>query len=172
MVRWFIDLVDGAVPAQFESAYSISDSVTRLARVVKPSVLNAFAGQCAVGTVTDSKVSLQRVIPFFGNAWKPFFVGSFKLIDNRTVLEGRFTAASSTKIFMSAWFGGVALLTGVLTVGLFSGHTKVPWAPLFGVALFACGIALVYSGRWLSRNDIAWLSNVITRALGRNDAQL
>jgi len=37
---------------------------------------------------------------------------------------------------------------------------------LGGLGMFGAGVALVGFGKWLGRNDVAWLSNVIRTALG------
>jgi hypothetical protein len=166
MIRWFWNLVYGSVPAEFQSSYGLDQSVRRLADATGRSVFSALTRQRAVGTVKASKVSLQRVIPFIGNSFKFFFIGQFQNRDGRTVLVGRFTMHWFVKAFMSIWFGFIALWTLFAIAALPFHISKDNWfAPLFGVGMFAAGIALVWVCRWFSRNDVAWLSNVVSSAL-------
>jgi hypothetical protein len=172
MARWFFHLIYGGVTARFESRYSVRESVSRLAHAVKPSIFMALSEQSAVGTVTEDKVSIQRVIPFIRNAWKPFFIGSFQTAGDRVVLAGQFTCSPLVKIFMSIWFGFLVLWTVIATAAVIGRPPADFWFPLFGIAMFAFGIALVRVGKWLARNDIAWLSRVISNALESSDGQL
>ena len=171
MVRWFLRFLYGAIPVRFESQYPVAEAVSRLAAVVKPSILHSFAGQCPVGTVTERKVRIQRVIPLVGNAWKPFFYGSFSASGSRSVLEGHFRFSTFTRVFMSIWFGGVAFWTVLATVTVLRKSPADFWFPLFGVGMFAIGVAMVRSGMWFARNDRSWLTQIIAQALGTHGAQ-
>lgn len=171
MLRWFFNLLYGAEPAAFESRYSVSESVSRLAKVVKPSLFRALAQESAVGTVTEQRVSIQRVIPLMRNSWKPFFIGSFRSVGTKILLSGHFTYAPSVKIFMSFWFGFLAIWTVLAAGALFAGAADAYWLPLFGVAMFAAGIGMVRIGKWFARNDVAWLSRVISEALDSSETQ-
>ena len=164
MVRWFFSLIYGGVPARFESPYSVRESVARLAEAVKPTIFHALTKQSAVGTVTEEKVSIQRVIPLVRNSWKPFFIGSFKTLQDRTVLAGQFTFSPWAKVFMSVWFGCIAIWIVLATAAVVSHPAADFWFPLFGIALFGVGIVMVLMGKWFARNDIAWLSRVISEA--------
>src|SRR5437016_13971963 len=105
MIGWFLDLIYGSYRAEFESDFDLCESIQRLSAATSRSVFSAWTHQAAVGKVSESRVSLQRVIPFFGNAGKPFFVGEFVVRNGRTILSGRFTLHWSAKVFMSGWFG-------------------------------------------------------------------
>lgn len=172
MVRWFFQFLYGSIPARFGSAYSTAEAMARLSAVVKPSVLSAFAGECAVGTVAEEKVRIQRVIPLVGNAWKPFFYGSFSAAGTGTVLEGTFKFSLFTRVVMSLWFGFIAFWTLLATATVLTKSPSDFWFPLFGVGMFAAGIGMVRAGKWFARNDIAWLTQLITQALGTNGAKL
>jgi hypothetical protein len=171
MARWFFQFLYGSIPVRFQSPYSSREAIARLSAVVKPSVLNSFAGQCAVGTVTEKNVRLQRVIPLVGNAWKPFFYGSFVAAGAGSVLEGTFKFSTFTRVFMSIWFGFVAFWTLLATATVLTKSPSDFWFPLFGVGMFAAGIAMVRAGKWFARNDVAWLTQLIAQALGANGAQ-
>ncbi|QYF94903.1 hypothetical protein KY495_06910 [Massilia sp. PAMC28688] len=171
MVRWFFQFLYGSVPVRFVSQYSIAEAILRLSKVVKPSVLSSFAGQCAVGTVSQSKVRVERVIPFVGNAWKPFFYGTFTAGEAGAVLEGAFKFSAFTRIFMSIWFGFILFWTLLATVAILQNSPADLWFPLAGVGMFAAGVAMVRVGKWFARNDVAWLTQLIAQELGANSYQ-
>lgn len=166
MIHWFSRFLYGSIPVRFVSPYSTAEAIARLSKVVKPSVLSSFSGQCAVGIVSQKKVRIQRAIPFVGNAWKPFFYGTFSTGTNGTVLEGAYRFSVFTRVFMSIWFGFVAFWTVLATVIVIRELPGDFWFPLFGVGMLAVGISMVRVGRWLSRNDVAWLNQVIVQELG------
>jgi hypothetical protein len=67
------------------------------------------------------------------------------------------------KVFMTFWFGMVTLGS----VGLRFGMTStIPAAAVLGpFVMIGGGVAMVAFGKWLARNDVAWLSGVIDGAL-------
>lgn len=171
IVQWFFDLVYGGTAISFRSRLTIAESVSRLSAIVEPSLLGSLTRQCAVGTVKDDRVSIQRAIPFVGNSWKPFFIGSFKQVDGQTVLEGSFTMSPWVKGFMSVWFGFIGVWV-VLAIVATLRNPSANWLfPLFGIVLFCAGAAMVRAGKWFARNDIAWLSRLIEGALEVHAAQ-
>jgi hypothetical protein len=166
VIRWFINLLYGSVPADFESAFDLDQSVRRLASATGRSVFSALFQQRAVGKVSASGVSIQRVIPLVGNSFKPYFVGAFQDSGHRVILSGRFTMHWCGKVFMSVWFGGCVLWTIAAVTGVLLEDLKKWWVPFIGVGMICAGIAMVWVGKWFARNDIAWLSRVIQEALG------
>lgn len=170
MVRWFLHFLYGSISVRFESPYSAPEARTRLSAVVRPTVLSSLVGECAVGTVALTKVRIQRAIPFVGNAWKPFFYGSFSDTETGSVLEGVFKLSGFARILMSVWFGFIAFWTLLATATVFTKSPSQFWFPLFGVGMFAAGIGMVRVGKWFARNDVAWLTRVIVQALGTNGA--
>ncbi len=164
------NILFGRYPKTFESTYDFEESVRILQVATKRSVFSSFLSQNAVGRVSVERVSLQRVIPFVGNSFKPFFVGQFGRRNGKVVLEGHFTMHLFTKIFMSIWFGFV-ILGIVLTTYQVIAEGKGDWQlPFFEVGLFFAGFVLVLIGKWFARNDIAWLSRVISAALKSNQS--
>jgi len=159
------NMLFGSYPKTFESSYDFEESVRLLKAATKRSIFSSFLSQNAVGRVSVERVSLQRVIPFVGNSFKPFFVGRFERKNGRVVLEGHFTLHFFTKIFMAFWFGFVIFWTAFATYQVIA-EGKGDWKlPFFGAGLFLAGSGFVVIGKWFSRNDIAWLSRVITAAL-------
>jgi hypothetical protein len=90
VIRWFIELIYGSTPVEFESSFGLHESVARIHAATVRSVFLSFHKQSAVGRVTEHRVSLQRVIPLVGNSFKPFFVGKFEIKNGHVVLIGRF----------------------------------------------------------------------------------
>jgi hypothetical protein len=162
MPRWLNDLLWGSSPVEFESSFGLHESVERLKTATRRSIFSALARQEAVGTVKESRVSLQRVIPMVGNAFKPFFRGRFIEINGKVMLVGRSTMHPLIKMFTTFWFGA-ASVGAILAV---TQARQVTLATLFaGAGMIAAATALVGFGRWFARNDTAWLSEVIRGAL-------
>ncbi|MEO5670134.1 MAG: hypothetical protein ABIR26_05520, partial [Ramlibacter sp.] len=122
----------GAVPVTFESRHTLSESVERLQAATRRSVLGAITSQEAVGKVSETEVLLQRVIPFVGNSFKPYFVGRFEQRERGVVLVGRFTMHWSVKAFNTIWFGFCLLWTVLATVAVASSNPDKWYFPLFG----------------------------------------
>src|SRR4051812_15954076 len=101
-----LDRIFASKPAEFESAFGVSESVSRLTAATKRSVFSAMGSQAAVGTVREDRVTLQRVIPVVGNSFKPFFIGQFVSRNGRVVLSGTFRMHWFTRVFMTLWFAG------------------------------------------------------------------
>lgn len=165
MIRWLWNALYGEEPATFRSYYGMTESVQRLSAATGKSVFSATSKQTAIGHVSVSRVSLQRVVPMIWNSCKPFYVGRFTNLNGQVVLEGVFTLSNSTKVLMTIWFTFVLLWT-LLTLGLlFKQDPQAWWFPIFGVALFCAGAVLVLVARWFARNDVAWLSRFIQGTL-------
>jgi len=165
MIRWISDVWRGSAPVEFESSYGLSESVERLKAATRRSVFSGLTQQQAVGAVKESHVSLQRVIPMVGNSFKPFYRGRFIERNGKVILAGRFTMHWSVKVFMAVWFGAIGCFTLLTSILMAIDPQKVTLAPLFGLGMIVAGTALVWTGRWFSRIDVAWLSDVIRGAL-------
>lgn len=162
MLAWFRKIWIGSDPCEFESSYSMAESVGRLRAATCRWGLFSVE-EVAAGTVTQSRVCLQRVIPMVGNSFKPWFVGRFQMSGGHVVLRGRFTLHWLVKGFMGLWLSFCALFTvsGVIAA-IRSPQSVMPFA---GLAMLAFGLGLMRLGGWFSRNDPAWLSAVIRNAL-------
>lgn len=141
------------------------ESVERLKGASVRSAFLFVTKESAVGTVSENKVSLQRVLPMFRNSFKPFFIGQFKYKKGRVVLVGRFTMLWFVKAFMTLWLGFCILWTVMATFAVIKQKTPCWWFPLAGIGMFCVGIAFVQGAQWLSRNDVIWLSELITSTL-------
>jgi hypothetical protein len=175
MVKRLFNFLYGNVPVKFPSDFSLMASVERLRRRTKRTVFSALFRQAAVGPVSESRVRLQRVIPFFGNSFKPIFVGRFEHSEGRVVLKGRFTMFLFSKIFMTVWLAFALLLTVFAAATALQAVVqnqaqlqKDPTAllsPLIGVLFCLAGVAIVRGCWWWSRRDMAYLTSVIQTAL-------
>lgn len=172
MLRWIKEVSFGSEPVEFVSAFGLEESVERLKAATRRSVFSALARQEAVGTVKSSLVSLQRAIPMVGNSFKPFFRGRFIEKDGKVVLAGRFTMHWLVKAFLLFWLACVLLFTLGSTVSFIAHPGKAAPSALFGLGMLAFAVALVALGRWFARNDRAWLSDVIQRALAAAPVQV
>ncbi len=163
MFRWVWRLLYESTPVEFSSAFGLEESVERLRTATKRSVFSALSETAAVGKVSEKSVRLQRVIPMVGNSFKPFFLGRFQSGEGKVLLVGRFTMLPIVKVFMTFWFGTVA----VASVGLlFGSNSTLPVPAVFGpFAMVGGGVAMVAFGKWLARNDVVWLSKLIEGAL-------
>ncbi len=173
MIKRIAEYVDRNIPAAFASDFPVAEAVSRLRNATQRSVLAAFGRECAVGTVSQERVRLQRVIPLMGNSFKPIFVGSFVERNGRTMLEGRFTLFRSTKILMTVWFTFVLLWTTlastavIFDVRLLREQPEMLFLPIAGVVLLFLGLGFLRFGWWISRRDVDFLSTVISGALAQ-----
>jgi hypothetical protein len=154
---------------EFQSGFGLAESVDRLKAATRRSVFRAMAREAAVGKVSAQRVVLQRVIPMFGNSFKPFFVGRFVERDGRVFLVGQFRMLWLVRVFMTAWFGMLGLMV-LLSAAATPFSSNDRWFSLLGAAgMGAAGLVLVTFGKWLSRNDPAWISRVIEGALSAEE---
>src|SRR5262245_60834509 len=155
----------GSISARFESDFTLKESVERLSAATHPLAFGSVFEEGAVGEITESRVSLQRVIPAVGNSFKPFFKGSFQLEGDRVVLVGRFTMLLFVKIFAGFFIAFSLFFAALGTVHSAQGDPNGLGMAVVGMAMGAFCIVLVWLSRWFTRNDVQWLSFLITTAL-------
>jgi hypothetical protein len=152
--------------ASFKTPYGIHDAVERLRAVTKPSAFGALTSQAAVGRVSETDVSLQRVIPSVRNPFKPCFVGRFEATASGTRLVGRFTMPWVIKVLVTGWSSFCFFWTAAASwFVIASGNGERWYFPLVGVCMLVAGGLVVKVGTWFGRNDVAWLTGVISGAL-------
>ena len=181
MFRFIATTLYPNFPASYRSDYPLNEAVGRLRGSVETNGFYALLKESAVGKVSERHVRLQRVIPFFGNSFKPIFVGMFRQKAEGVFLEGKFTTFMYSKIFMTLWFGFASLWTFLATAyAIFAAVAMVikpsvasaqdnlfrvlPF-PFFGLLFIALGYGMVRFSWWLSRGDIDFLSRTILGAL-------
>lgn len=163
MYRW-VKTIWGSDPVEFPSSYDLAESVGRLKAVTKGWSLFGVSEQSAVGRVTGSGVSLRRVIPMVGNAFKPVFVGRFEQAHGKVTLVGRFRLSWIVRIFMAYWFGFCAVFVA-LSLAAARGNPSAAFMAVPGVGMFLLGLGMTRLFAWFSRNDPMWLSEVVRSAL-------
>jgi len=109
----------------------------------------------------------KRAIPFFGNSFKPFFIGKFQTVNGALFLSAAFTMSTFTKVFMLFWFWVLRPCgqSWLLSRFIHAGQSEAWWFPFAGIGMIAFGAVFVIGAKRLSRNDIDWLSTVIRGAL-------
>jgi hypothetical protein len=173
MIKHIAERVYRSIPTVFASDFPAREAVLRLRNSTWRTVFAALLTECAVGSVDEDHVRLQRVIPFVGNTFKPVFVGSFVERNGRTTLEGRFTLFRATKIFMTFWFAfillwiPIAIIAIASHIGSLRKEPELLLLPVGGVTLLFLGLVMLRFGWWVSRRDIDFLSAVISGALTR-----
>lgn len=151
----------------FASRHSVPQAVERLRAAVKPTALHTPFREAVVGRVSDTYVRLRRYRPLMRNGFAPVFSGAFETRDGRTRLEGRFGLHPMMRVWVTLWYGLLAVMLAVYTTAALQG------GPLRDTALFATMLAVLAVfpavmtrvGRWLGRRDVDYISDVIRRAL-------
>ena len=165
MIRWFWNLLYESQPMDFVSAFGLEESVQRLAAATERPNYRSTE-ETAIGTVSESRVRLHRYIPTLSNGLKPVFVGRFVRERGRVVLKGRFSSAPFGKVFMTVWFAFLGFMTVFGFHAVLTGAVRDWLFPLSTLGLFGGAVAVVWWCRRMARKDVAWLSELIERALG------
>ena len=147
----------------------VESAIERLsANVTKTSAsLLTFTSEGMVGHVNKNSVKINRMIPRVRNSFRPVFVGSFATESSQTILKGVFRFDSVVRVFMTFWFGFVALLTLLASAAVLTEPTKSWFIPLAGVLMFCVGIGMVKLGKSFSRDDRTWLEENISHAINQ-----
>jgi hypothetical protein len=162
-MRGLFDFLWGSVPAEFESRFGLDESVRRLSAVTRRFVF-LITRQVAVGHVSRDRVSLCRVMPFYGRFF--YFLGEFREQDGRVVLSGRFTLSWGFKALMTSWLGFFLFWESLVVLGLLvRGDPPLWWFLFGGVGMFGAGLTIVWLLKWMSRKDVVWLSTLIRDSL-------
>ena len=144
----------------FESDYSLAESVQRLqdvSQALSPAIR---------GTVAEIYVSIHRADPPVRQDFRPWFFGRFHTKDGRVVLRGGYSMHDGAKAFVGLWLLGCAFALLVGTFAALEG-TAPPALPLVPLGLLAAGMLVVWLGRKATRDDPAWISEVISHTLKR-----
>lgn len=166
MLRRLFTFLYGSTAAEFNSSYGLEESVERLRAATGRPAFFPATREAAVGPVQGSSVRLKRSIPMISNPFKPFFYGRFEQRAGKVCLTGRFTMQPFVKMFISAWVG-LALAVGFMSVVANGDKSAEAIGADIGAAvgMAVVGLAFVWLGKWFARNDIVWLSGVISGAL-------
>jgi len=175
MVRNIFSFLFGEIPYSLKSDYPLEESISRLKEATKDSLWQSWSNENAVGKVSNSGIRLQRVIPKFGNSFKPTFVGKLVARNGMVKLEGKFTMFLFTKFFMTFWLAFAAFWTIGASIklqevwatnpGRFESQPILMFFPLLGLGLLIIGVVLLKGGWKLSSGDIDYLKQVFETAL-------
>ena len=156
-----------SVPANFHSQFLPEEAARRLKAKIKITSLLTLFKAAAVGRATPDKVVIYWSRPLTRNSFVPIFKGNFQTENGQTYLTGSFSMHLLIKLFMTIWFG--ACLTGILVAlyrsvadGFDPGQLNMVG---FQALMIAAGVAFVGFGKWLARNDIRLISEVIETAI-------
>lgn len=154
----------GSTPIEFTTDYSLEDSLRRLAAVTRAPRLFGSSEESAVGRVSAERIELVRVRPHINNSFKPVFTGRFVDDGAGLVLRGSFAVHRAVRVFVALWLVLLSAFTVILIAG--RGFDAVGFLVVTaGMAVLM--VAIVALGRWLSRDDPAWIADVVRQALTR-----
>jgi hypothetical protein len=164
MSRWLKEIWIGSEPVEFESEFGMVESVARLKAATRRWGAFTLTKNVATGTVTQSRVLLERKVPMVSNPFKPVFHGRFETIRGKTLLTGRFTPHWFVRLFIVTW-PAFCVLANVLPD--FADESRAQLLPelVISAGMMAAGLAVMLVIWSLSRDDPAWLSDVINNAL-------
>jgi len=143
---------------EFESDYSLAESVQRLqdlTRALSPAIR---------GTVAETYVSIHRADPPVWQEFRPWFFGSFLVKNGRVVLRGGYSMHDGIKVFVAVWLLGCTIALWLSIRPALEGDSSMA-LPLVPLGLLVAGVLVVALGRKWTRDDPAWINDVITRTL-------
>src|SRR5262249_16740539 len=166
MLRSFMDRLLGNEPLAFESKFSLSESVHRVAAKIKPPRL---LDTVVVGKVSEQYVSLWCETLFVRNGFRPVFLGRFQTFGNRVILIGKMVGMNGL-VYLFVGVGlAMSLLfiaAGTLLVLIQGSDDPARWVmPFAGVLPVLFVMGMVRFGRWLSSGDEDWILAAIQAAL-------
>lgn len=136
------------------SQETISDCRTRLIGSIGFNTVGPV-----LGDISGDKFLLYVTRRDFRNSFGPHFHGKLVAAPSGTVIEGKFRMHFIVRIFLSIWFTGVIAIGGKMALLSFKGiamaqPTSETYVGLFfPVALFLCGLLMVYWGKTLGTDD-------------------
>ena len=152
------DLFFATHPVEFESDYSLAESVQRL-RDVAGALRPAISG-----TVAETYVSIHRADPPTRHDFRPWFFGRFVERDGRIVLRGSYSLHEGVKIVAAVVLAACVFVTWRVVLAILDG-TASPAMLLVPLAAFSIFAYLAWSGREATRDDPAWIEAVISNTL-------
>jgi hypothetical protein len=159
------------IPISYESRFPLDLSIQLLRDAVR-SRWNPFPMVTGVyGKVSENSVRLYRVIPLWHNSFAPIFRGRFEVENGKVVLRGAYSTHPLVLAFAIIWltvviFAQAVMLFLAARLGTFQILYLIPSA----MCLFL--FFLIRTGKWLSRNDISYISGIIEESLGSGPGEL
>jgi len=153
---------------RFETTLTPEECAARL-RPAIDGYLMFFGGKSVIGHANTGGASLRKRI-WYRNSFQTVLDARFRQEGTTTIVEGRTGMGILTRVFMLIWCGAVLLIGGGVTLSALSaseGGAGTIGAGLFPVGMVAFAVALVTFGRWLARDEAAFLLSFLR---GRLDA--
>jgi hypothetical protein len=156
----------------FLSPHSMEECHKRLKGSVDTSFFLHFSSKQVAGKVSKELISIRKRINY-GNSFQTVLKASLKPSENGTELLFTIGLHPFVKIFMSIWFGGLFVIGGLIFIitlsSLFEKNASADSGMIMGIlippgmAIF--GIALLKFGRYLARNESAFLKTFLVHLL-------
>ncbi len=139
------------------------------------SFTSLFGKNAIAGYVDSTSFRLRKRIAY-RNSFQTFLKGIMKPEGTGTIIQGVFAPHGFTMAFMLVWFGGVAVIGGLVFVSslfMLMVDPHSPKNPALGVivppAMLAFGFALVRFGRYLARDEAKFLAGAVRHILEAED---
>jgi hypothetical protein len=150
-----------------------SQAAKRLSHAARTPIVKAAVSKplerTLVGTASRDCVRLHEVTPFFGNIFKPIFVGRFELDQGRTVLLGRFEIGAVGRIVISI-FVSFGLIVQIILLPLIGTEAGSGMIGIFEPTIFILGgILVVLAIKAYSKGQIPRVTQQIETALAAHD---
>jgi hypothetical protein len=132
-----------------------------------------FGSRPVIGRVNSSSIRLRKRIGY-RNSFQTFLTAAMRPHGTGTIIQGKFSMHTFTRVFMPIWFGGVALfgVAGLLLSIFTRSSAQSPNTWLFlliapGMLLF--GFVLARFGRYLARDEARFLADFLRHTLDANE---
>ncbi len=173
MIKIFTRVFDYGDEVSFETHIPLSAVIARLTERIRStnvlvSTLSNSEHPTLVGSVSSDFVILRKVETMSGTIFNPEFYGKFeKAGGNMLHLRGVFTMRSLPKAILTFFFAVFFLLSLVLVaIGVdITLDIQTRLLALFAPGMIVLLILFVRYCKWLSHNDVEWISNEIKSAL-------
>jgi len=124
------------------------------------------------GDVSGNKIHLYMVRKELRNSFAPHFYGKLQARPSGTIVRGRFTLARFVMAFLGVWFGGIGVVTIIISPSaiktLVTAGSLVP-SPFLGAfsppLLFVFCLLILHWGYRLGRNDKAHIPEFLQPTL-------
>lgn len=148
----------GTIDIEFESDYSLAESVQRLQDATKgptPAIR---------GTVAETYVSIHRANPPMMRDFRPWFFGKFVVVRDRVVLRGSYAMHDGARVVLAIWLA-ICALALYRTVDDARYGLGSHFMSLIPLAMAGLGFVVMWLGRRATMRDPEWISDVIWSAL-------
>ena len=157
------------LPLELRSPFMPSECIDLLRQNTDPA-WNLFGSKPVVGTVRNQKFTGYKRI-WYGNSFRTFIFSRITPEVGGSRIAIRFGISPFVMVFMTFWWTGLLLIGGAIliqtSVALVKGHTQVvQWMGIvIPILMAAFGVGIFIFGRWLGRNERAFLIEFVRTVL-------